>query len=250
MYKNKHDIYFRACKNEANFKEELTKTRSYIKRKFDLKEDLILKMNGKKINNSNIAENIHEVEEKVYLEKLIKSWEKYKNNNFIHCLKKLSKKFKEKSYKFICLAIILILIMSGISFYFKYEMRKNHLKVLEAELNRISPYIKQTEILENNYNEANIKLKTLKKEVNNNYGYLPWIEELSNILSDDQKISKIVFAEDELKLIAGEANSAANVLKKLSESNLFRKIHFIGSINKKRDKETFKIAGELIYDFK
>lgn len=246
MFETKDDQYIRTCKNDNNFKEELDKTYEFIKKKYSLSESPPIILNKKKADYDKIY--LDKIEEKDYLKSIIELRDKEKEENFLSCLKKHNENQKKKSYRFIWIAIILILLINGTNLFLNWQIKRDRLNEIKASLARLDPAIKESRVIEKEYSTTNEKLKLFKQEVNPTFSYLPWLNELSQILSEDQKIDKITFSGNSLDLIAGEAKSATNVLKKLDESSMFKNIHFTGSISSVGDKEKFKIAGDLVYD--
>ncbi|WP_018248975.1 hypothetical protein [Orenia marismortui] len=245
---NQNDIYIRSSQNIEDLAEETADTVIYLKQKYNLEDDPKLFLNGEKIDAKKAVtlNSFEEIREKNLFWKKIRVVEK--NFDGVDILSQISLKQKEKQkkdYSRLFYLIILVLLVNGISLFLAWQLKINKLNNFEVSNKQISPLVEKVQQVKIDYQVNKKKVKLLKGQLRRNYSYLPWLKELSLILSEDVKVDKVIFKEEKLVLLAGEATSATKVMSLLEESDYFKNLHFEGSIVSKEDREEFRIAGDL-----
>ncbi|TDX53276.1 hypothetical protein [Orenia marismortui] len=245
---NQNDIYIRSSQNIGDLAEETADTVIYLKQKYNLEDDPKLFLNGEKIDDKKAVtlNSFEEIRENNLFWKKIRVVEK--NLAGVDILSQISLKQKEKQkkdYSRLFYLTILVLLVNGTSLFLAWQLKINKLNNFEVSNKQISPLVEKVQQVKIDYQANKKKVKLLKGQLRRNYSYLPWLKELSLILSEDVKVDKVIFKEEKLVLLAGEANSATKVMSLLEESDYFKNLHFEGSIVSKEDREEFRIAGDL-----
>ncbi|MBI4826874.1 MAG: PilN domain-containing protein [Nitrospirae bacterium] len=149
-----------------------------------------------------------------------------------------------------CIAVSLIVLIGASDLLKQREL----LKRIDEELIRNEPRIIK-------YRELSAELESFRKQddflaaVEGSELTIEMLAELTNILPDDTWISNFQYgkaihsdkenAQGEL-LIGGYSDSASKLISLLEASPMFENVQFVGSINKTKDKEGFKIKAYVV----
>lgn len=242
------EVYLRSSRINSDLQGEIEKTISYLIDEYQLSNKPVLIVNGDRVSydkldfvstNKNMNNNF-------FWSKIKKVEQDLQGHDFLSQLPQNKNQEKKESYRKLSILIVLILLINSLAFAMQWQIKQDKLKNLKARLSQVKPVVNRVNQIKRDYQVNLQKLKQLKGEVRTNYSYLPWLKELSLILSNETTINRVNFKEDKLVLLAGEANSATEVMEVLEESEYFSNLYFIGSIVSKNDREEFKIAGDLV----
>jgi hypothetical protein len=250
---NKDDAYIRSSSRVDDLSREVEETINYLEDTYNLDYSPELIVGGKRITEENLEElaNQQDIPETApFWTELAKVEKNLDSQDF---LKKIStsKEKKDRSFKIkISAIIILILLINSLSLIMKLKIEDRELAKVEEVINRTLPLVSKVNDLKIEEQEVGIELELLNKVTDRNSAYLPWLMELSRILTGDIGINQVVFKDNRLILLEGNAPSATEVMASLEESQYFINLYFVGNIVSKGDYEEFRIAGDLVDETK
>ena len=238
-YISKDNIYLRSSSYLEDPVGEWGKTLDYIKNN--------LSLNNEQIDNSFPGENGVFKESSDFWFIIEEINKKFKKGGFVNHLRE--KKQKRKWLQGLIIVLLLVIAFSYcLEFYWEYSSKKNYLSELHEANEEIMPLVLEKEKSEIKYNQLSKEIDLLATYLNNNYGYLPWLNEISNKISTKTVIDEIRFQNEKLVLLKGRTPSATLLMKTLKNSPLFANLNFIGSIDVQDNEEYFQIAGDLLYE--
>lgn len=176
---------------------------------------------------------------------------KYKINILPHKLDYERNRAASLAAKILAFIAISLVVLIGVSGFLK---QKELLQRIDAELKKNEPKIVQ-------YRNLSAELESYRKQddflaaVQGSELTIEVLAELSKILPDDTWISNLQYGRPvrsdkdappgEL-MIGGYSDSASKLISVLEASPLFENVQFVGSINKTKDKEGFKIKANVV----
>jgi len=241
IFSSQNDYYIRASRS-LNLKEELAKSKAYLQTRYQLSEAPVVVVNGTKFNNPlDLNGGDYRVNDEIwtYGSEVIKE---IKGN----CLMQY---FYDKKKEYIIInsiIVVMILLVNLLSFGAGWKLDIDKLATLDTKISELSPVVRQIDQIKGEYSQVNQKISDLEANINSTYSYLPWLEELSQVLPEGTKVDQIHFKDYQLNLLAGTAPSAISVMNSLEESGYFKNLEFIGNIISEQNRERFKIVGELV----
>ncbi|QTL97161.1 hypothetical protein GM661_03800 [Iocasia frigidifontis] len=253
IYNN--DSYLKGCgyTGKIDLYDEIVRIYEYGQEEIGQKEISIV-INGETVNFNDINKfltglDIASIDDNRLWKKFYSLEKRLISLDFYQLLPQV--KQQKKRIKSISIGILLLLIflVNGTTLYYKWQDKKNYIDYLATLETKQQTIVDEIEQLNEECQLIAVELEFYSNIIGeNNYSYLPWLQEISNLLPEGTRVNSINFKDKELVLLAGKAKSAADVLAALESSSLFSQLHFIGSINLEEDLESFKIAGDLIYE--
>ncbi|BDU51696.1 hypothetical protein [Haliovirga abyssi] len=176
-----------------------------------------------------------------------KAGKKLNKLNFLISVKDINKSRIIFKYASIFMVTI-IFIMYNTKLIYMNQNYKNSLLKLKS----INEKLKKPE---GNIMEMKKYLKSKTKEVEKlkelvsvfeSKSYIKWLAVIADVSDSTTEIDRITFQKNKLQGISGKSKNASEFLKKLEQSKKFLKLKFRGSIITEKQKERFRIEGELV----